>query len=70
VTTLAWRAQAWALRVALAGQVAYFAGLLGGLALGGLTGAAWGLSASMLLYFAYYFWAIATWRNIPHESLA
>jgi O-antigen/teichoic acid export membrane protein len=70
VTTLAWRAQGWALRLALAGQVAYFAGLLGGLALGGLTGAAWGLSASMLLYFAYYFWAIATWRNIPHESLA
>ncbi len=70
VTTLAWRAQGWALRVALVGQVAYFAGLLGGLALGGLTGAAWGLSASMLLYFAYYFWAIATWRNIPHESLA
>ena len=70
VTTMAWRAQAWALRLALVGQVAYFAGLLGGLALGGLTGAAWGLSASMLLYFAYYFWAIATWRNIAHESLA
>lgn len=70
VTTLAWRAQGWALRLALVGQVAYFAGLLGGLACGGLTGAAWGLSASMLLYFAYYFWALATWKDIPHESLA
>lgn len=70
VTTLAWRAQGWALRLALVGQVAYFAGLLGGLAWGGLTGAAWGLSASMLLYFAYYFWALATWKDIPHESLA
>lgn len=69
VTTLAWRAQSWALRLALVGQLAYFAGLLGGLAFGGLTGAAWGLSTSMLLYFAYYFWALATWKEIPHESL-
>jgi O-antigen/teichoic acid export membrane protein len=74
VTTLAWKAQAWALRLALLGQVAFFAGLLAGLALGGLTGAAWGISASMLLYFGYYFWALATWKHIPDggrdESLA
>jgi O-antigen/teichoic acid export membrane protein len=68
VTTLAWKAQAWALRLAVVGQVAYFSGLLGGLALGGLTGAAWGISASMLLYFGYYFWALATWKDIPHEG--
>jgi O-antigen/teichoic acid export membrane protein len=61
VTTLAWKAQAWALRLALVGQVAFFAGLLAGLALDGLTGAAWGISASMLLYFGYYFWALLHW---------
>ena len=42
--------------------------LLAGLALNGLTGAAWGISASMLLYFGYYFWALATWKDIPHEG--
>ena len=68
VTTLAWKAQAWALRLALVGQVAFCAGLLAGLALNGLTGAAWGISASMLLYFGYYFWALATWKDIPHEG--
>lgn len=69
VTTLAWRAQAWALRLALVGQLAFFLGLLAGLALGGLEGAAWGISASMLPYFVYYFFALARWKNIPHESL-
>ena len=68
VVTLAWRAQAWALRLALVGQLVFFAGLGLGLYWGGLEGAAWGVSASMLGYFAYYFWALAHWRNIPHES--
>ena len=44
--------------------------LLAGLALGGLEGAAWGISASMLPYFAYYFLTLAHWKNIPDESLA
>ncbi len=70
VTTLAWRAQAWALRLALVGQLAFFPGLLIGLALGGLEGAAWGISASMLPYFAYYFLALAHWKHIPDENLA
>jgi O-antigen/teichoic acid export membrane protein len=70
VTTLAWKSQAWALRLALAGQAAFFGGLLTGLMLGGLTAAAWGISASMLLYFGYYFWALATWKDIPHEGRA
>ncbi len=69
VVTMAWRAQAWALRLALVGQVAFFAGLLAGLAVGGLVGAGWGVSISMLAYFAYYFYALATWKDIPHESL-
>lgn len=70
VVTLAWHAQAWALRLALIGQLVFFVGLGLGLYWGGLEGAAWGISASMLAYFAYYFWALAHWRNIPHESLA
>ncbi len=68
VVTMAWRAQAWALRLALVGQFVFFAGLLSGLLLGGLAGAGWGVSASMLAYFAYYFWALANWKDIPHES--
>lgn len=68
VTTLAWKSQAWALRLALAGQAVFFAGLLAGLMLGGLQGAAWGISAAMLPYFGYYFWALATWKDIPHEG--
>lgn len=70
VTTLAWRAQGWALKLALVGQLAFFAGLLAGLALGGLEGAAWGISASMLPYFAYYVLTLAHWKHIPDESLA
>ena len=70
VVTMAWGAQAWALRLALVGQCLFFAGLLLGLHLGGLTGAGWGVSASMLAYFAYYFWALANWKDIPHESRA
>jgi len=70
VVTLAWRAQPWALRLALAGQVVFFFGLGSGLYWGGIEGAAWGVSAAMLAYFAYYFWALAHWREIPHESLA
>lgn len=70
VVTMAWGAQAWALRLALIGQLVFFAGLLTGLSLGGLTGAGWGVSASMLAYFACYFWALAHWKDIPHESRA
>ena len=70
VVTMAWRAQAWALRLALIGQCLFFAGLLPGLYLGGVHGAAWGISASMLAYFAYYFCALANWKDIPHESAA
>ncbi|MFT4242744.1 MAG: oligosaccharide flippase family protein [Acidovorax sp.] len=70
VVTMAWGAQAWALRLALAGQCLFFAGLLAGLHGGGLTGAGWGVSASMAAYFAYYFWALANWKDMPHESRA
>ncbi len=70
VVTLAWRAQPWALRLSLVGQLVFFTGLCLGLYHGGLMGAAWGVSAAMTAYFLYYFRALAHWSDIPHESLA
>lgn len=68
VAMLAWRAQAWGLRLALAGQLLFVLGLAGGLYMGGLIGAAWGVSAAMLAYFSYFFWALAHWRNFPRAD--
>ena len=65
VVTLAWGAQAWALRLALVGQVAFVAALAIGLKLGGLAGAGWGVSIAMTLYFGYYFARLATWPLGP-----
>ena len=70
VVTLAWRAQPWALRLSLVGQVTFFLGLCVGLAWDGLQGAAWGVSAAMAAYFLYYFRALAFWIDIPHETPA
>lgn len=75
VATMAWQAQGWALRLALVGQLLFVAGLALGLQLGGLIGAAWGVSAAMALYFGWFFWSLATWKRFPppehaHESLA
>lgn len=70
VVTMAWGAQGWALRLAMVGQCLFFGGLMLGLHWGGLVGAGWGVSASMLAYFAYYFWALANWKDMPHESRA
>jgi len=61
VVTLAWGAQAWALRLALAGQVAFVAALAGGLRAGGIEAAGWAVSLAMVLYFGYYFLRLATW---------
>jgi O-antigen/teichoic acid export membrane protein len=61
VVTLAWGAQAWALRLALVGQLAFVAALAVGLRLGGLPGAGWGVSIAMTLYFGVYFVRLATW---------
>jgi O-antigen/teichoic acid export membrane protein len=61
VTTLAWGAQAWALRLALVGQAAFVVALALGLRVGGLAGAGWGVSIAMTLYFGYYFVRLATW---------
>ena len=65
VVTLAWRAQGWALRVALGGQLMFLAALGLGLHWGGLIGAAWAVSATMVLYFGVYFWSLATWKEVP-----
>ena len=62
VVMMAWGAQAWGLKLALVGQLMFVAGLAAGLHLGGLAGAGWGVSAAMLLYFGYFFWALWTWE--------
>ena len=58
---MAWRAQAWALRLALVGQAVFVVALAAGLAWGGLQGAGWAVSGAMLLYFGWYFLRLATW---------
>jgi len=63
--TMAWRAQRWAFRLALLGQLAFLAALALGLRQGGLLGGAWAVSAVMLPYFGWYFWRLAGWRDIP-----
>ena len=61
VVTMAWQAQAWALRLALVGQGVFVAALAAGLAWGGLVAAGWAVSGAMALYFGWYFARLATW---------
>jgi O-antigen/teichoic acid export membrane protein len=68
VVTLAWRAQAWALKIALGGQLVFLAALATGLHFGGLIGGAWAVSAGMTLYFGWYFLLLATWKEVPHAA--
>ena len=65
VVPMAWGAQAWALRLALVGQLMFVAALAAGLQLGGLQGGGWAVSAAMLLYFGWFFWRLANWRVSP-----
>ena len=65
VVTMAWQAQAWALRLALLGQVLFVVALALGLAWGGLAGAGWAVSGAMALYFGWYFSRLATWPVLP-----
>ena len=65
VVTMAWQAQAWALRLALVGQAVFVAALALGLAWGGLAGAGWAVSCAMALYFGWYFGRLATWPVLP-----
>ncbi|MES2715853.1 MAG: oligosaccharide flippase family protein [Pseudomonadota bacterium] len=61
VVTMAWQAQAWALKLALVGQLVFVLALAAGLAWGGLRGAGWAVSGAMALYFGWYFSRLATW---------
>jgi O-antigen/teichoic acid export membrane protein len=61
VVTMAWGAQAWALKLSLLGQALFIAALAAGLAYGGLNAAGWAVSAAMSLYFGWFFWKLATW---------
>ena len=67
VVTLAWGAQAWALRLALVGQVMFLGALALGLSLGGAVGGAWAVSGAMAVYFGWYFWSLA-YRIFPKDS--
>lgn len=66
VVTMAWGAQAWALRVAVVGQVAFLAAAAAGLWLGGLQAAGWCISAVMVVYFSFYVLMLIRWKAIPH----
>ncbi|MED5619482.1 lipopolysaccharide biosynthesis protein [Ideonella sp. BN130291] len=69
VVTMAWRAQGWALRLALVGQALFVGALALGLAIGGLQMAGWMVSGVMVLYFGWYFWKLATWPLDPPLEL-
>jgi O-antigen/teichoic acid export membrane protein len=68
VVTMAWNAQGWALRLALVGQALFVGALALGLMVGGLQAAGWMVSATMGLYFGWYFWKLATWPLDPEEA--
>jgi O-antigen/teichoic acid export membrane protein len=61
VVTMAWGAQAWALRLAVVGQVAFVAALALGLQTGRLATAGWVISGVTAAYFAWYFLRLASW---------
>ncbi len=61
VVTMAWGAQAWALKLSLVGQSLFVGALAAGLAIGGLNAAGWAVSGAMCVYFGWYFWKLATW---------
>jgi O-antigen/teichoic acid export membrane protein len=68
VVTMAWQAQAWALKLALWGQLAFLLALAAGLHWGGLLGAGWAVSAVMSVYFGYYLLRLATWPVAPASA--
>lgn len=68
VVTMAWRAQRWALGLALVGHALFIGALALGLWAGGLAGAGWTVSAAMAAYFGTYFWRLATWP-VPPEAV-
>jgi O-antigen/teichoic acid export membrane protein len=69
VVTMAWGAQAWALKLAVVGQVVFVAALAWGLQQGGLTVAAWAVSGVMAVYFGYFFASLWVWPLSHLKSL-
>lgn len=65
VVTMAWQAQAWALRLALVGQGAFLLALVVGLQLGSLAAAGWVVSGVTAVYFGWYFQRLARWPLAP-----
>jgi O-antigen/teichoic acid export membrane protein len=70
VVTMAWGAQAWALKLALVGQIAFVAALAAGLQFGQLAAAGWAVSIATAAYFAWYFLKLATWPVTDTEAAA
>jgi len=70
VVTLAWGAQRWALRLAVAGQVLFIVALAVGLRTGGLVGGAWSVSIAMVVYFGWYFRSLVTGRLVSDVRAA
>lgn len=68
VVTMAWQAQAWALKLALVGQGVFLFALAAGLSWRGLQGAGWAVSLAMALFFGWYFWRLATWPVASEAS--
>lgn len=69
VVTLAWKAQAWALKLSLVGQALFLLALGLPLATGfSLEQAAWVLSAVMAPYFGWYFWRLWHWPLRPQNA--
>jgi O-antigen/teichoic acid export membrane protein len=67
---MAWRAQAWALRFSVAGQLLFLLALGLGVRAGGLVAGAWAVSAAMVLYFGCYFWMLLNWKDVPDVRAA
>lgn len=61
VVTMAWQAQAWALKLALIGQAGFVLALAIGLQFGSLAAAGWVVSGVTAAYFGWYFLRLARW---------
>lgn len=64
VVTMAWEAQAWALRMSLVGQAVFVAAVALGLTWGpeaGLAQAGLAVSGAMAVFYGAYFWRLAWW---------
>ena len=68
--TQPWDAQSRAFRLALLGKATFLGALALGSHFGGVVGGACGVSGAMVLYFGWYFWSLATWRDIRDVSAA